>query len=353
MVKLQIDYNQKGEKLYLECSYKLAAEYFARALAIEPNNAWFCQNLAEATARLSYKKGDLWTNEQLGNLLKKQGKATVVASTYRKALKLDPVKVEQHRKSQTFKINPPQKNQINNPIFILGCGHSGTSLMLAILGNHPQINPIPRESALYLKTDADIQLAMRDWDVECRNLGMTRWAEKTPSHIFQIHRLIAFRPNAKFIIMMRDGRDVVCSLKYRISSNSFKERLERWIYDNMAGMSWWCHPQVKVVKYESLIANTVDTLREICFFLELNYTELLLEYHKTERRWYSDDIQKPNTIETHNDHKNNRNWQINQPIFDGRERWKLEMSYDEKQKFKKSPAQNLLQRFGYVTDSNW
>jgi tetratricopeptide (TPR) repeat protein len=345
--------NQNGETLYKEGQYKLALEYFERALELAPDNAWICQNLAEAAARLNFKKGDQWECEQLAETIYETGKWDVAVRHYRRALKLNPAQVEAHRQAQTFAVEPAQADHIDNPIFIVGCGHSGTSLMLAILGNHPRINPIPKESAIFLKTDAGVQKALREWDAECKAQGKARWAEKTPPHIFQIHRFLAFRPKAQFIIVLRDGRDVVCSLKPRIGYAAFEDRLDRWIYDNMAGLPYWQHPQVKVVKYEDLVANTEATLRELCQFLGEEYSSQLLDYHKTEHRWYSDKIEKPYTIKSHDDHNTNRNWQINQPIFDGRGRWLAEMTETEKQQFKDAPSRRLLEQFGYAEDKNW
>lgn len=345
--------NNNGEELYRAGLLKQAVEYFQRALDLAPDNAWYCQNLAEATARLKVRKGDEWECEKLGQSIDETGKWDVAVRLYRRALKLDPAQVAAHIQQQTFAVDTPQPDQIDNPIFIVGCGHSGTSLMLAILGNHPRINPIPKESALFLRTDADIQKQMRIWDAECKVQGKARWAEKTPPHIFQIERLLALRPRARIIIMLRDGRDVVCSLKPRIGYAAFEDRLERWIYDNMAGLPYWTHPQVTVVKYEALVTDTEAILRALCDFLGEEYSPQLFEYHKTEHRWYSDQIVKPDEIKTHSDHMNNRNWQINQPIFDGRGRWVEEMSEVERNRFKHSAAQQLLEQFDYVTRDDW
>lgn len=328
--------SSSGVELYKAGFYKQAIDYFQGAFDLFPENAWYCQNLAEATARC-----------------KEIAKWDPVARLYRRALKLDSSLVTKHIQEQKFAIDPTTEGQVKNPVFIVGCGHSGTSLMLAILGNHPHLNPIPKESGLFIGTDPEIHVRMRGWDEECKDAGKVRWVEKTPLHVFQIARFLALRPNAQIVIMLRDGRDVVCSLKPRIGYAAFEDRLERWIYDNMAGLPYWTHPQVTVVKYESLVTDTEATLRGLCDFLGEEYSAQLLEYHKTERRWYSEHIIKPDFIETHRDHMNSRNWQINQPILDGRGRWRVEMSEAEKNRFRNSPAQDLLERFGYVSDGNW
>lgn len=66
------------------------------------------------------------------------------------------------------------------------------------------------------------------------------------------------------------------------------------------------------------MTHTEATLRDLCQFLGEDYTPQLLDYHKTEHPWYSDKIEKPEAIKTHDDHNTNRNWQINPPIFSGK-----------------------------------
>lgn len=345
--------NENGESLYRTDNFKLATEYFYRSLDLQPNNAWVCQNLAEALARTDFKNRDSWECELLAESMAKYGRWDVVVRYYRQALKLDPIQVEVHKSAQTFQIQEPREGHIDNPIFIVGCGHSGTSLLLAIIGNHPHIYPIPKESGVFLKSDESIQNTMRQWDSVCQVEGKSRWVEKTPPHIFQIHRFLSFRPKAQIILMLRDGRDVVCSLKPRIGYAAFQDRLDRWVYDNMAGLPYWDHPQVKVVKYEDIVAAPEATMSDICQFLGEEFHSQVLEYHKTERRWYNDKIEKPEVIRTHADHNANRNWQINQPIFDGRGRWHGEMTEAEKKLFKDSPAQQLLEKFGYASGVSW
>jgi len=329
--------NKQGEDLYNKEKWLEAVDKFEKTVELEPSSAWFNQNLAETKARL--------------------GKWEEAVRLYRKALILDPKMVETHQKKQFKKIsynrNLLDSSKINNPVFIVGCGHSGTSIMLALLGNHPEIYPIPKESALFLKTDKVVEKIMSEWDNKVIELGKSHWIEKTPPHIFQISRFLALRPNSKFILMLRDGRDVVCSLKHRVGYSNVKDRIERWIYDNMAGLPYWQHPQLKIVKYESLIENPENTLKEICTFLAISYSEDMLEFYKTQHLWYSKEIIKPNTIKTPEDHNNLRNWQINQPLYDGRERWKKDMTLEDKEAFKNTLAQTYLKQFGYVDNDAW
>ena len=325
-------YNRLGE-IYLkqEKSHK-AIKYLERAIALQPNSARFQQSLGEAFAR--------------------KGKWTPAVSQFYTALKLNPDEVRQYDSELQIELSQPNAITVANPIFIVGCGHSGTSIMLAILGNHPALYPIPYESALFLKPPSQIEATMLQWDTECIADNKRRWIEKTPPHIFQIQKFLKYRPQSQFILMLRDGRDVVCSLKHRQKYKTFAERIDRWIYDNLAGLPYWNHSQVKVIKYEELITNSEKVIEEILDFLHLARCDRLLNYYQSPKKWYSEEITKPETINTLEEHKKFRNWQINQPLFDGRGRWKTEMSATEKKIFK-ARAQQYLVQFQYVSNSNW
>jgi hypothetical protein len=46
-----------------------------------------------------------------------------------------------------------------------------------------------------------------------------------------------------------------------------------------------------------------------------------------------------------------RNWQINQPLFDGRNKWHR-LTEEEKQLIKDRAGATLI-KYGYTTDLNW
>lgn len=325
-------YNKLGEAYFKQYQLNKAVDCFKQALAFYPNSAWYSQNLGEALAQ-QHKWGEALTH-------------------YRHALKLNPAEVLKYHNSLEIEPDNPNAIKVNSPVFIVGCGHSGTSIMLAILSNHPAFHPITYESALFKRNESEIREIMLSWDQECIKADKKRWVEKTPPHIFQIKKFSLHRPQSKFIFMLRDGRDVVCSLKHRTEYKNLDERIERWIYDNLAGLPYINHPNVMLVKYENLVAKTKTTLKRIFDFLAEEYTDKVLDNQQHPKYWYHSEITKPSEILTHEDHHKLRNWQINQPIFDGRGRWKTEMGEKEKEKFK-NMAQKYLLQFGYVPDENW
>ena len=323
--------NKLGEILLEKGEITKAIACFHKAISLNPNSAWYYQNLGNAIA-------------QMGSF--KQSRAC-----YTRAIQINPDEVKRYHDS--LYIKPcNSKQMVKKPIFIVGCGHSGTSIMLAILGYHSSFHSIPQESNLFMKSDREIRSTLHQWDRECIEAGKKRWIEKTPTHIFQIGKLSLHRPEAQFILMLRDGRDVACSLKARQPNALFSTMIDRWIYDNLAGLQYWDDSRVKVVKYENLVINPEKALRDVCEFLQEDYTSSIFDYHKTPRFWYSDKIQEPETHVGQAVHTQLRNWQINQPIFDGRGKWKTEMTEEEKVIFK-DKAQKYLEQFGYVESDSW
>ena len=325
-------YNSLGEVYLVQQQLDLAETWFRKAISFCPNSAWYYQNLGETLAQKKIWKGSV--------------------DAYRQALKLNSAKVFEYHQSLKLQSDNPKLIEVPNPVFIVGCGHSGTSIMLAIIGSHPHFYPITYESALFKQNELEIRKTMQQWDRECLEAGNKRWIEKTPPHIFQIQKFLLHRPQSKFILMLRDGRDVVCSLRHREAYTTFEARVDRWIYDNLAGLPYWQSPNVLVVKYEDLVEKTGEILTKVFNFLGEQYTEDLLKYYQQKKCWYHTEIIKPKTVFTQNDHHKLRNWQINQPLFDGRGKWKNEMQLEEKEIFKQL-AQQYLEKFGYATNDNW
>ena len=258
--------------------------------------------------------------------------------------------------SKAFRASPPEPDSGRHaPIFLVGCGHSGTSLLLAILGTHSGIHAIPRET--YLAIDPDTRTArlapdareqLRSFAKLTHAQGKRRWIEKTPSHIHALAQLFELCPTSKILLVIRDGRDVACSIQDR--SGDLAEGIRRWVADNRAGQKFWAHPQVHVLRYESIIEDFRGTLTTALSFLGEEFEEPLSHHDRTPHLFYSDKIQKPPDAFGQN-HAEYRNWQINQPLFDGRGKWKR--LSDKEKTLIKEIAGDMLSEYGYVTGNDW
>ena len=65
-------------------------------------------------------------------------------------------------------------------VFIVGCGHSGTSLLLRTIVNMRGIYCIPKETYIFEKERSYIENAIQSWDRKAKEGNFTHWAEKTP-----------------------------------------------------------------------------------------------------------------------------------------------------------------------------
>ena len=155
----------------------------------------------------------------------------------------------------------------------------------------------------------------------------------------------------KFIHMIRDGRDVACSLRtypnkevigdkiYPISTrNPFSWGVRKWITFMGRGIKQRGSKGYIEIKYEDLVNNPIETMKNLFGFLDLNMPnkDQLLSYYK-----YEIDIKHPQNVE------------IGQPIYkNATERWKKDMNESEKAYFKRI-AGSLLLETGYEKDYNW
>jgi len=265
-------------------------------------------------------------------------------------IKTVPLNIIKHLAlSFMYVINSVRGLKISSPpIFIVGCGHSGTSLLLAILGSHSEIYPFPKESGLGYKSSKKARQISKYFDFLTIANGKQSWVEKTPKHINRIGTLLKLFPEAKILLMLRDGRDVAYSIKKR--TGSIEKGIQRWVKDNVKGEKYWSHSNVYVLKYEVLIKDFDSTMKDIFSFLNKRYEPDIKNYYKKPKYFYSTKIKKPTNVQGQN-HNLNRNWQINQPIFDGRGRWK-KLSNEEK-KIVKKYANKLLLKYKYISNKDW
>lgn len=102
-----------------------------------------------------------------------------------------------------------------------------------------------------------------------------RWMEKTPGNVFGFHRALEFFPEALFVHLLRDGRDVVASLMRR-GHGPFLA-VSRWMVAVAAGRRLSTLEACHEMRYERLVTEPSIELQSLCAFLAERFDASLLE----------------------------------------------------------------------------
>jgi hypothetical protein len=213
-------------------------------------------------------------------------------------------------------------------IHVCGCGHSGTSILTRLIGAHPRIHAIPGESGVAKKESyRRYRQALEGFWADTSAAGAASWVEKTPKHVRHLAFILNAAPSSRIVLICRDPRDCVASLKRRYGR--FGKALRRWRHDNGRVLRWRTHPQVSLLRYEDLVRDPQATLEELMPRLGLAFDPSQLQYHRQEVSWYGGHrgggggslgadggaTQREPTQGQPSEHRQLRNQQINQPLF--------------------------------------
>lgn len=135
-----------------------------------------------------------------------------------------------------------------NPVFIIGCGRSGTTILGRTLSKHPDICYLNERRDLWHRAypefdiwsgkEKNVKLFLNGEDSNCKKLnklkelffleqtyaGKKTLVEKLPINNFRLEFLITSFPNAKFILLHRNGLEVARSISKKIPSKWFGEK---------------------------------------------------------------------------------------------------------------------------------
>jgi Sulfotransferase family len=205
--------------------------------------------------------------------------------------------------------------------FIVGSPRSGTTLLRLMLDSHPKL-AIPPETGFLAQpssqsTDPGDFLEMLtgsanwpDFNLDSDALSAAlyaipvfnpadayrafyrayatrffkpRYGDKTPSYVFHMQRIEELLPEAHFIHIIRDGRDVAISLRRQWFSPGKETAMQAKFWSDHVRAGRVSLNKIRrylEVRYEDLILNTETTLSKICAFIEIDFSAAMLNYHK-------------------------------------------------------------------------
>lgn len=234
-------------------------------------------------------------------------------------------------------------------VFICGCGHSGTTLLANMFSAHPQVFiPLRETSAFHRPTDKDAKRHRDALVMDFRRSQKTYLVEKTPRHILHLDRIRALMPAPRFVLMVRDGRDVAASFLKRYGSP--ESGIERWLEAGEIILSQAGRHDVMLTRYEDLIGDPRRELERICAFSGIPFDEAMLRYHEMEHFWFGETEVRMGSGEEGDGHRALRNWQVNQPIFDGRRSWVGKLAPEALTALTQGRGGELMSAFGYEAD---
>ena len=246
--------------------------------------------------------------------------------------------------------NLPQLKKVEKPIFIIGTGRSGTTILGVVLSMHKDVGFLNEPKALWHKiypqedlvgsysrgiakyrlqeddvTDEVYYTAHRLFGTYLTAVTSKRVVDKYPEQIFRIPFIKKIFPDAKFILLVRNGWDTCQSIqqwserfgtqlkeenhdwwgvddrKWRLlvsqlvqndpelgqftsTIESFEDHVDRsaveWILTMRESLRWLKELPDSIcrVSYESLVTNPRTTLESILNFCELPHDQTMFDY---------------------------------------------------------------------------
>jgi hypothetical protein len=179
-----------------------------------------------------------------------------------------------------------------------------------------------------------------------------RWGDKSPSYRLRMRRIASALPEARFVHVIRDGRDVALSLMdVPWGPGTVAEAAEMWARDIKR-----TRRQAKRVghymelRYEDLVAEPEERLREVAGFVDLPWDEAMLAYHeRAEQRigeFARDFAMRRGVTMTAAERAGQHRHTSMPPTAARTGRWRQEMGAAERSSFDGEPRA-LLEELGY------
>ena len=209
--------------------------------------------------------------------------------------------------------------------FVVGVGRSGTTLLRLMLDAHPEL-AIPPEThfapglierahegagAHALVDEIVGARSWADFGIQPERLrervtalgeggaatvlrafyglcaereGKPRWGDKTPIYVRSMRPIGRELPEARFVHLIRDGRDVVLSRRARGmgAGKPIADTADRWRrrIEEARTQARRLRGRYLELRYEDLVTRPEPQLRRVCELIELDYDAAMLDYHE-------------------------------------------------------------------------
>jgi hypothetical protein len=207
--------------------------------------------------------------------------------------------------------------------FVVGVGRSGTTLLRLMLDAHPQL-AIPAETHFVpelLEREGECRdsdelvdaiVSARTWSdfgldpgrlraaaagadgaadvlrafygLCAEREGKPRWGDKTPGYVKRMRTIGAALGEARFIHLLRDGRDVALSRRKRGmgAEKPISDVAELWKrrIENARRQAKRLPGRYLELRYEDLVAEPEPALRDVCKLIELDFDPGMLTHHE-------------------------------------------------------------------------
>jgi hypothetical protein len=280
--------------------------------------------------------------------------------------------------------------ELNPYLFIVGCARSGTTLLGRMVDAHPEIgvapsihwiaghlrrrdvrgaeDPVTAELVIGLAGDRRLArfgispdelralvpngqpVAYRRFlaaflELYARKRGKPRVGNKTAPFVRRIRALHDAWPDARFIHLIRDGRDVYLSARSWPSAERSVGRYPTWREDPVSTAAFWWERKVRAgreggrpleprlyreVRYEALVSEPARECVALCGYLGVPFDEAMVRFDARQTSGDADlDRAHP--------------WL---PITAGLRDWRTQMSDEDVERFE-ALAGDLLEELGY------
>lgn len=220
------------------------------------------------------------------------------------------------------------------PFFILGSGRNGSTLLSSMLNQHSKIMIPPEQWVLYEMIIKYKLLNFHDWKdiinlllglisnensnegwntnfqklysklysldktqknlvkiideiyihhARENNIDFDIWGDKSPINTIYLKYIFPVYPLSKYIFLVRDGRDVISSY-VKVQSYDIKLATWKWNYsiEQYKKLKKKIpHDQLLLIKYEELIDDTEEILKNIVKFLGYKYESKMINFQNS------------------------------------------------------------------------